>query len=122
MQRSFTIRLQDVRLHGNHGVFEIEKKVGAEFIVNVSATMCVPQACATDVLADTISYADLYMVVREQFGVHSDLLEHLVMRISDAVMARWPRLTALTVTVSKPSPPILGFTGTATVTLESSQD
>lgn len=112
-----TICLEGVRLYGHHGVFPQEKKVGAEFEVWVDFTFPCPAGCYSDCLADTVSYADLYDVVRQEFAIPSELLEHLVKRIADAVSQRWPVFSSLSVKVRKIAPPIPSFQGSASVSL-----
>ena len=114
---SMTISLEGVRLYGHHGVFPQEKKVGAEFEVWVDLTLPCPDGCDTDCLADTVSSADLYELVREEFARPSDLLEHLVKCLVETVSQRWPGFSLLSVKVRKVAPPIPSFQGSASVSL-----
>ena len=104
-------------MYGYHGVFDQERRVGAEYELDVDLDMEVPGGCTTDDLADAVSYADVYEVVKAEFARPSDLLEHLVARISHALLERWPQITVARVRARKLAPPIPGFLGSAAVTL-----
>lgn len=119
MNDVLTIKLEQVRLHGYHGVFEQERTVGAEFEIDIEAEISCKSCCSSDLIANTISYADIYETAKAEFDKPSDLLEHLVKRMSDAMLERWPSICSLTVKVTKLSPPIPGFCGRASVSLTS---
>ncbi len=115
---TLTISLDDVLLYGRHGVMTQEREVGNEFRVSVAVTMPAPAGCATDKLEGTLSYADIYDVVSEQFSRPSALIEHVAHRISRALFDRWPLIDRVVVKVTKVTPPITGFAGSASVCLD----
>lgn len=119
-ESDMTISLEDVRLYGYHGVFGQERAVGAEFVVWIDITVPCPAGCETDDIAGTISYADVYDVMKREFDVPSDLLEHLAARVAQALRGRWPFIKSLVVKIRKVAPPIPGFQGAASVTLRQS--
>lgn len=114
-----TIKLENMRLYGYHGVLPQEKCVGAEFEVDVEICMPPAQGCYTDTIIDTINYAEIYKIVNREFNIPSDLLEHVVERIADAISNQWPAICSIKVKLTKLAPPIPGFNGKASVTLES---
>lgn len=118
MRDSLTISLEDVLLHGYHGVMEQEKKVGNEFSLTVEAEMIPPEGCLTDSLQGTISYAEMYDVVREEFAKRADLIEHVAHRIASALLLRWPQIETVKVKLTKMAPPIPSFAGRSAVTLQ----
>ena len=117
-ESTILISLEGVRLYGYHGVFEQERRVGAEFEAWVDLEMACPPGCETDNLEGTVSYADVYEVLKTEFDKPSDLLEHLVARISRRIRERWPQLLSLTVKIRKVAPPIPNFQGSASVTIK----
>lgn len=110
------ITLRGVRLHGYHGVFQQEKTVGNEFMVDVSVRVPVTGGMHNDSLEGTVSYADIYEVVTECMAVPCATLEYLAVRIGTSLMERWPQIVDGMVSVCKLAPPILGFSGEAIVT------
>lgn len=114
---SLTISLENVRLYGRHGVFLQEREVGAEFEVSIDVTMQASDGCITDDINGTVSYADIFEVLKEEFEIPSALIENVASRILDALRKRLSHATAITVKIRKISPPIPSFQGSAAVTL-----
>jgi dihydroneopterin aldolase len=100
------IRLDGLRVHGRHGVFDFERADGQDFVVDVELEMDTRAAAASDELADTVDYGALATGLAEVIGGEPvNLLETLAARLV-AVCLRDERVAAATVTVHKPSAPI----------------
>lgn len=116
--KSLSISLDNLRFHADHGLFPQEKKVGGVFIVSLDVDIPADiHSLRSDSIDSTVSYADLYEIVRTEISVHSDLLENVAFRIADAITSRFPVISSGSVSVTKENPPIPGCTGSATVTL-----
>lgn len=102
------IAVNGLLLRAAHGVSEQERRVGTDF--EVSLWVDVPmseRAEVTDSLDDTISYAELVEIAREQMAVPSLLIEHAAGRIARAIRQRYGAMIAAgEVTVAKLAPPI----------------
>ena len=98
--------LRKVRLHANHGVMEQEQCVGAEFEVSLRVKCDCFRAVETDDVSHTLSYADLYEVVKREMQQRSHLLEHVAGRIAKAVFRQFPQAEALDVEIVKLNPPM----------------
>jgi 7,8-dihydroneopterin aldolase/epimerase/oxygenase len=100
------IVLSGLRVRGNHGVFDFERRDGQDFLVDVTLGFDTSRAAASDELADTLDYGtiarDLAAVIG---GEPVNLLETLAQRLADVCLAD-PRVTAAAVTVHKPQAPI----------------
>lgn len=98
------ITLTGLRVRGNHGVFDHEKRDGQDFVIDVTVWLELP---ATDDLADTVDYGELASRVATIVGgPPRDLIETVATEAAEDLM-RWdPRLHAAEVTVHKPSAPI----------------
>ena len=101
-----SIFLDEVRFHAFHGVMPQERAVGADFTVSLNVGYDFVKAAENDDLTDTISYADLYQVVRTEMDKPSQLLEHVALRIVKAVAARWPRIDTIDLRLAKDNPPM----------------
>lgn len=101
-----SIFLDEVRFHAFHGVMPQERTVGADFTVWLKVGYDFVKAAESDELIDTISYADLYEVVRAEMDKPSQLLEHVALRIVKAVAARWPRIDTIDLRLAKDNPPM----------------
>jgi len=105
------ITLTGLRVRGNHGVFEHERRDGQEFVVDVRLDLAgdvVARAAASDDLADTADYGALAGTVAAIVaGEPVQLLETLAERIAAACLSgAGARVSAVTVTVHKPGAPI----------------
>lgn len=101
-----TIIVDRLRLYAYHGVGVQERVVGNEFEVSVAVDY--PCSGNADMLDRTLNYAEICRIVREESGTPSNLLEHLAVRIKQALMREFPLITGGRIRVSKPSPPIGG--------------
>ena len=100
------ITLTGLRVFGRHGVFEHEKRDGQEFVVDVTAGLDLTPAAETDDLKQTLHYGELAQLAAGIVGGEPyDLIESVAGRIADEVI-RDERLSAVEVTVHKPSAPI----------------
>ena len=95
-----------MRLHAFHGVLEQERRVGNDYVVNVSVDYPLHEACQSDDVRDTLNYAVLADIVKEQMNVPSSLLEHVAKRIADAVMTKFPLAETVTIDIRKVAPPM----------------
>ncbi|WP_173132312.1 dihydroneopterin aldolase [Kibdelosporangium persicum] len=100
------ITLTGLRVRGNHGVFEHEKRDGQDFVVDITVWLDLTDAAKTDDLAKTMHYGELAeRAAAIVAGPARDLIESVAGEIADDVMTD-ERVTAVEVTVHKPSAPI----------------
>jgi dihydroneopterin aldolase len=112
------IHLKDLRFYAFHGVLPQEKSVGAYFILNICVKVDVERAALTDELSDTVSYADIYQIAKEEMQVTSELLEHVAGRICKRLYQEFSSVEAVDITIEKENAPIgTGAQGLAGITL-----
>lgn len=100
------IVLQGVSARGFHGVLAAEKADGQEFVVDVTLEVDLRRAGRSDLLAHTVSYAEVAAdIVALVTGPSVDLIEVLADRIAAAALRR-PLVQAVEVTVHKPQAPV----------------
>lgn len=95
-----------MRLHAFHGVLEQERRVGNDYVVNVSVDYPLHEACQSDDVRDTLNYAVLADIVKEQMSVPCNLVEYVARRIADAIMTTFPLTEAVTIDIRKVAPPM----------------
>lgn len=100
-----------------HGCYELERRVGGNFTVDVAFDADADLAAAADDVSLTVNYVDIYETVRAQMALPSNIIENVALRIVDALRARFPQITRVEVTVSKLAPPIGGKSARVSVTL-----
>lgn len=103
--KSTKIFLRQVRFHAYHGVLEQERRVGNDYAINVVAECDFTHAMLTDELEDTVSYADIYRVVKEEMAIPSKLLEHVAGRIGERLFTAFPSIQSLDISIMKVNPP-----------------
>jgi dihydroneopterin aldolase len=104
---SDTIFVTGLSLHAYHGVMEHEEKVGQTFALDLSLDIDLAEASRTDKLADTVSYDEVVQTASKAFcGRRFRLVEAAAGAVADAVLARFPTVASIGVTVHKPHAPI----------------
>lgn len=100
------IELTGLRVRGNHGVFEHERRDGQEFIVDLVLWVDSRPAAASDDLNDTVDYGALAQRAHDIVaGEPRNLIETVAAEIADDIAAD-EKVYAVEVTVHKPSAPI----------------
>jgi dihydroneopterin aldolase len=109
-------------LHAYHGVGDDEGRVGQQFLVDLVLDLDLAAAARSDRLADTVDYADLVEVSSRAFcAKRHRLVEAAAGAVADAVLAAFPRVSRLQVTVHKPHAPIAAVFADVGVTLTRSR-
>jgi 7,8-dihydroneopterin aldolase/epimerase/oxygenase len=104
---SDTIFITGVVIHARHGVMDHETEVGQRFVIDLELTAEIAEASHTDRLSDTVSYANVVATAVAAFkDVNYKLLERAAGAVADAVLATFPKISAVKVTVHKPHAPI----------------
>lgn len=116
------IELNTMKFYAYHGVAPQERRVGNTFLVDLELTAPLEKAVENDCLEDTINYAEVYAVVKQEMDIPSKLLEHVGGRILKALKARFPSLQGLKLKVTKLNPPFGGDVLSAAVRLEEKWD
>ncbi len=98
--------LKDARFYAFHGVMPQERKVGADFVVNLRIGYPIGKAMETDEVSDTLNYAEVYALVAQEMKQPSKLLEHVAGRIVQVICDRFPLLTSIDLTLTKLNPPM----------------
>ena len=112
------ILIRGLRLFGYHGVNPEEKIQGQRF--EIDADLYVPvkfttdnfkvklaKACHSDRVEDTVSYAKVIKTLRRVFTERTnDLLERTAEDLTAAVLAEYPEVLRVDLTLKKPQAPI----------------
>ena len=102
-----TIFITGLSLHAYHGVMEHEQKVGQTFAIDLALSIDLQEASRSDRLVNTVSYDQVVDVAARAFTAQRyRLVEAAAGAVADAVLAAFPRVSGLRVTVHKPHAPI----------------
>lgn len=101
------IFLKGLLVHAHHGLLSHESEVGQRFVIDLDMAVDLARAAASDHLADTVSYADVATVAVATFKARNfKLLEAAAAAIAEAILAAFPTISSVTVTLHKPHAPI----------------
>jgi len=103
--------------HAYHGVMKQELIVGNTFQVDLKLFLDLSQAVQTDNLEDTVNYADIFNLVKEEMATPSHLLEHIAGRIVQKIKQKYPAIAKITIRLAKLNPPVQGEVQAAAVIL-----
>jgi 7,8-dihydroneopterin aldolase/epimerase/oxygenase len=100
------ITITGLRARGHHGVYEIERRNGQDFVVDVALELDTAPAAVSDDVADTVHYGELAETLADVVrGEPVNLLETLAARLADVCLDD-KRVAAATITVHKPQAPV----------------
>lgn len=115
---SYTIELQDIHLYARHGVLKQETAVGAWFTINTKLHISDHSCATTDAIEGTVSYADVYELIKREMSTPSKLLENVCHRIITALFKQFEIIEQIDITLRKDTPPMGGDRLSAAVTLQ----
>lgn len=100
------VLLCEARFYAFHGVMPQERKVGAEYTVSVTVGYDYAKAAESDEVDDTLNYAELYELVKHEMQQPSKLLEHVALRMGEAIFQKWSQAAYADIRVIKNNPPM----------------
>ena len=94
-------------VHAHHGVMPHEEEVGQRFVIDLELTIDLAHAGRSDKLADTASYSAIVDTATRAFTRESfQLVEAAAGVVAEALLAGFPKVSSVRVTVHKPHAPI----------------
>lgn len=100
------ISLRGLTVHGHHGVYDVERDRGQDFVIDVDLSLDLAPAARSDDVGDTVHYGDLAQSLAAAVsGEPVHLIETLAQRLADICLAD-PRVATAAVTVHKPNAPV----------------
>jgi len=121
MTAAFTgdrIILRDLGFYGYHGLFAEEERLGQRFFVDLECGVDLSAPGETDAIGHTVSYADIYDVVKATFETkRTKLIEALGQNIVTALFERFGDINWIIIRIRKPEAPIAMVRGEAAIEL-----
>jgi dihydroneopterin aldolase len=109
-----TIKLKQLRFFAHHGLYEEERKVSNEFIVDLEVAF-ESSVAVIKKMNETINYIKLYELVKGHMLQSTDLIETLAMKISNNIHESYPRVKKVSISITKKYPPVINFSGNVAV-------
>jgi 7,8-dihydroneopterin aldolase/epimerase/oxygenase len=110
-----TIHIHQLSFFCYHGLYQQEKNIGGNFIVNLDIDIKDSPAMITSI-RETVNYVTIYDMVKARMMQPEPLLETLAMEIADIIFSTSPLIEKVTVNIVKQAPPIASFEGSVGVT------
>ncbi|WP_449395900.1 dihydroneopterin aldolase [Devosia riboflavina] len=112
------IILRDLGFYGFHGLFAEEERLGQRFFVDLECGVDLSAPGETDAIGHTVSYADIYDVVKATFETkRTKLIEALGQNIITALFERFGDINWIIIRIRKPEAPIAMVRGEAAIEL-----
>lgn len=110
------IEINRLRLRAYHGVLPQENKIGNIYMVSVGIEF--PYEYLSDDLDNTINYAEVIDLIKQEMSIPSKLIEQVASRIHRVLTTQWEMINGGYVTIEKLHPPIADEISSASVTLK----
>lgn len=112
------IILRDLGFYGFHGLYPEEERLGQRFFIDLECGVDLTAPGETDAIGHTVSYADIYDVVKASFeGRRTKLIEALGQNIVMALFERFEDINWIVIRIRKPEAPIAMVRGEAAIEL-----
>jgi len=111
------VHLHNVRFHGFHGLYETEKLVGGDFLVDLSVGF-EPSVEVVTHIEQTVDYTRLHHIVQEKMSVPTPLLETLATEIVATIREQFTGVSKISISIKKLHPPVNNFQGSLGVSFE----
>ena len=104
------IIMKGMEFFGRHGVFKEERIYGQKFHVDAILYIDLEKAGANDDLSSTVSYSDIYQVIKQEVENEKyHLIEALAESICRKILSFDQKIKKVHVTLMKPEAPVDGF-------------
>jgi len=111
------ISLTDIELFAYHGVLPQERQIGGWYKVDITLVVPDEQSTETDCLQQTVNYAEVYDVIKEEMNIPSKLIEHVAGRIARRIKSEFALVSQVKIKLTKKHPPISGANVNACIEL-----
>lgn len=101
------IRIRDLEVFANHGVFPEENVLGQKFVISADIYISLYKAGQSDMLEDSVHYGEIcHMMERFTRENTFKLLETLSERMAEEILLEYPAIERIDIEVKKPWAPI----------------
>lgn len=104
--QSTYIYLRNLRFHALHGVLPQERVTGNDYELTLRIGYPAEEAMLSDAMDETLNYAEVYELVKEEMQTPCNLMERLVRRISDRLLRQFPEIRSIDLWLTKKNPPM----------------
>lgn len=114
----YTIRLEGIVVRAYHGCYDLERKVGNRFRVDLSIRTPLGDLPQTDDVTRAVNYLTVYQIVERTMQRTQHTVEAAAVNVIEAVKTEFPQIAGIECTVAKIAPPLGGKIDRVSVTVE----
>jgi len=101
------IKIYDLEVFANHGVYPEETALGQKFVVSVQMEVDTRRAGKTDCLEESVNYGEVSQFITDFMQKNTyKLLEAAAENLAQALLLAYPRVHAVTLEIKKPWAPV----------------
>lgn len=100
------IYINNIRLHASHGVLPQERVTGGDYSIDTKIGYDISQAMLSDNVTDTLNYAEVFNIIKEEMAQNSNLLEHVAGRIANRLIREYAQISTIMLRITKCNPPM----------------
>lgn len=102
------IRIRDLEVFCNHGVFPEENVLGQKFLVDVVLYTNTRDAGLSDLLEDSVNYGEVCLFIEEKMKEQNhQLLECVAEQMAGEILQKYPLVKAIDFEIKKPWAPVM---------------
>ena len=122
MRRTERVFVENLGIHGFHGLIAEEQRLGQKFYADIECLVA-RQEAPSDTMKDAVDYGKVCDLAHEiSASGPFNLIETLAERIGQGVMETFPLVSRVRVRIRKPNAPIRYFLDHVGVEIELSRD
>lgn len=106
----FTIELRGLQFYSFHGLYDEEKKIGSEFVVDVFAKFPATSHSLTSI-DETVNYAAIFEIVKKEMEQPRELLETIAQSMAEKIYNKYSVIKEIEIRIEKKKAPIVGLNG-----------
>ncbi|HYC28578.1 MAG TPA: dihydroneopterin aldolase [Chitinophagaceae bacterium] len=116
-----TVHLHQLIMHAFHGLYAGEDKTGNNYEINLDVTYEEGNS-PFEAIHDTISYEELFGIVKKRMQAPTPLLEKVCESIIRSIRHQYPYVQEVAISMYKLQPPIENLQGKVGVTMRKTFD
>lgn len=116
------IIVKGIEAHGYHGYFDFERETGQPFVVDAELSLDLRESGRKDELTASVDYNDLCILIHNEIkGPPVKIVEALAERITSKILAAYPIVEEVKLTIHKPRAPITVPFGSISISIKRSR-
>ena len=104
--KSSYIYIKGVRFHAYIGVGDLEREVGNDYIIDLRLQYPIEKAMQSDDVEDTLSYAEVFELLKTIMKRPAKLLEYVAGNIVNELTEAFPKIEGIDLKLTKLNPPM----------------